>query len=265
MSDMTATLPGYRRYLPHNGEELPGAPPPDASSPELAERNAETFVRQMIVVQKREENQKRLPPLAPATPAEPDRTADAGLAGPSRAARVHAAPDHAAASPAAAASGSPRRRLLSGLRLALPRGAARDVGRRAGLLAGLRRYRPKRGHAILAALALVMVLRPLLLPLVILLTFWVGVIAYLTVGPDRWSEIIAGGFRRYSERNPERAERLRRKADAVAVRIDGLLDWLPERWADRLALPDFSQPLGQAQADARPDPFDRLAEEARRG
>jgi hypothetical protein len=87
MSDMTGTLSGHRHYLPHNGQELPGAPPPDASSPEVAERNAETFVRQMIVVQKREENQKRLPPLSPAEPSRAD-----AAAAPARTRRMRTAP-----------------------------------------------------------------------------------------------------------------------------------------------------------------------------
>lgn len=279
MSDMTGTLSGHRHYLPHNGQELPGAPPPDASSPEVAERNAETFVRQMIVVQKREENQKRLPPLSPAEPSRAD-----AAAAPARTRSMRTAPlevdavseddpllDAAIADlvveseDLAENPDRPRRRLLPTFSwprlLSRPEGRA-PVGATPRALTG---YRPTRKHVILAVLALIMVLRPLLIPLVVLVTFWVVLIAYLTVGPDRWTEIIAGAFQRYAARKPEKAERLRLKADAVAIRIDRLLDWLPDSWADRLSLPDFSQPFDQAGADERPDPFDRLAAEARKG
>ncbi|MEO0773716.1 MAG: hypothetical protein AAFZ04_11095, partial [Pseudomonadota bacterium] len=48
---------------------------------------------------------------------------------------------------------------------------------------------------------------------------------------------------RYADRAPERAERLRKGADATAGVIEQVLDVLPGALADRLAMPDFSKPV----------------------
>ena len=132
---------------------------------------------------------------------------------------------------------------------------------RATLPRAIRGFRPKRKHLLLAALGLVMILRPLLLPIVVFVTFWLGWIVYLTLGPERCAEIWGGLWARFAQRHPTRAERLHRRADAFAERFDRLLDRLPESWAERLALPDLSPP--PADAPDRPDPFDRLAAQMR--
>jgi len=121
------------------------------------------------------------------------------------------------------------------------------------------RYRPKRKHLIWAALAVIMIVRPWLIPAILLATFWIGLIAYLTLGHDRIADGLSAFWAKLKERRPELAERLRQRADTFALKFDALLDRLPERWADKLALPDLSQPgPGQTTLDDLPDPFDKL-------
>ncbi|MEL6647712.1 MAG: hypothetical protein AAFQ05_08400 [Pseudomonadota bacterium] len=47
----------------------------------------------------------------------------------------------------------------------------------------------------------------------------------------------------FARKAPKRAERARKIADFVAVKVERLLDLLPGSLADRLSLPDFSQPV----------------------
>ncbi|MEX1235632.1 MAG: hypothetical protein WEB56_11680 [Roseovarius sp.] len=66
-------------------------------------------------------------------------------------------------------------------------------------------------------------------------------------------------------RSPERAERMRARLDRLAMRIDIVLDRLPEGWTQGLYMADFSNEalLGDLD-DAAPDPFERLRSEAAR-
>ncbi|MCR9114694.1 MAG: hypothetical protein NXH84_15565, partial [Rhodobacteraceae bacterium] len=63
MTDTSFAGRPRRRFLPHDGEELPGAPAPDADHPEIAE----TLVHQLVTEQKREISISVLPELAPAS------------------------------------------------------------------------------------------------------------------------------------------------------------------------------------------------------
>jgi hypothetical protein len=56
---------------------------------------------------------------------------------------------------------------------------------------------------------------------------------------------LARRWQRFAARRPAKAERLRKVADRLALAFDRVLDMLPGSWADRLALPDFSQPVTQ--------------------
>ncbi|MHA7852363.1 hypothetical protein [Roseovarius sp.] len=110
--------------------------------------------------------------------------------------------------------------------------------------------------------ALLVIWKPGLVLAVIGVPIVLALIAYLTVGHERVAEISAESWRKFQLRRPKRAEALRAKADALALKWDMLLDHLPESWADRLALPDLSGSNGTSLKDA-PDPFERLAREAR--
>lgn len=129
------------------------------------------------------------------------------------------------------------------------------ISRLCSLLAKIRKK-----HVVYALLAFIVLTRPLLLPLVLLVLFWVVLIVYLSLGPDRARELVVANWLRLQKRNPKLAERLRQRADRFAERFDRVLDWLPERWAEKLSLPDFSK---TSDLDSRPDPFDRLVSETR--
>ena len=291
MTDTNVVEPSRRRFLPHDGDELPGAPAPDAANPE----NAESLVHQLVTEQRRELKAGVLPDLAPAdaAPASPVRHANGQTS--RKAAMISDWLDesHANEDPERLVEDmilqaedidteQPRQKKarmqvrLPALRLPVPKmpelRKRRTGSARRPLLSGVKRlpipaavrgYRPTRKHVLLAVLALIVLMRPVLVGLIVLVLFWVVLIAYLTVGPDRWGEILSGAWMRLAEKRPELAERIRQRADAFAIRFDSFLDWLPESWADRLALPDFSQLPGPGQDDDRPDPFDRLAAEAR--
>ena len=112
-----------------------------------------------------------------------------------------------------------------------------------------------------AAVIVLVYFRPMLLPFIFIVLFWIFLIAYLTLGHDRFFEIIHKAWARFSKRFPKRAEALRAKADRFAELFDRALDYLPEAWADRLSLPDLS---GKTAFDDQPDPFERLANDARK-
>ncbi|MEO1139934.1 MAG: hypothetical protein AAFW87_10805 [Pseudomonadota bacterium] len=277
MTETTLRRPTLQNDLYIRSEELAGVPAVDATSPE----EAEALVHQLIIEEKRRVKPGHLPELVPQdslsvyeTDAQPQRES----------ARESVAQILKAEREAAIEEPVRKRSWLSALRVGLPtlrrpkwrgpnlrlpvpfrkRGSANSgaaPGRRLPIPGWLRNYRPTRKHIALAVLAGLMVYRPLLVPLVILLVFWLVLIAYLTIGPDRWGEILTNAWLRLSASRPELAERIRKRADVFAVKFDKFLDRLPESWADRLALPDFSVKLDGE--DDRPDPFDRLAAEAR--
>jgi len=138
--------------------------------------------------------------------------------------------------------------------------APRQAGRPAPMpdAARRRRFKPRRRHIWLLAIALVMVWKPLLLPLIVLVTFWIGLICYLTLGHERVAAACAQIWSRFAARWPARAARALKRGDAFALWWDGVLDRLPEKWAARLALPDLSGDAPGLPDDA-PDPFDKLA------
>lgn len=269
MTESISRRPALQNDLYIRSEELPGASACDGQTAEEAERNAEALVHQLIVEEKRRTKPTHLPEIVPQVelavdddPQQERESARASIAQILKAEREAPAPEPRQKSMMSKLS-MPRPRLPK-LKLPLPSvrrsGAARAAGRRFAIPDWLRSYRPTRKHITLAVLAGIMLYRPLLIPLVLLLVFWVVLIAYLSLGPDRWAEILSNGWLRLKARRPALAERLRLKADRAAEKWDKILDRLPEAWAERLALPDFSD---QPDPEDRPDPFDRLAAEAR--
>ena len=281
MTDMRR--PALRNDLYIRSEELPGEPVVDAEETQDIDRNADELVRQLLIEEKRATLPQRLPDIAPqeevltydaATPDEKPEPARESIAQILKAERAVTPADT-----------RPRRRWLRVPRVRLPRPTSRRnsvADRRKNATASapangaamplharvtrrlpewLRNYRPTKKHVAWAVVAGLVIYRPLMVPLVVLLLVWLVLIAYLTLGPDRWGEIIAGAWQRLHSRKPELAERVRQRADRFAERFDRVLDWLPDAWAERLALPDFSG--ADPSDDDRPDPFDRLAAEAR--
>ncbi|WP_378212627.1 hypothetical protein U5922_011900 [Aquicoccus sp. G2-2] len=123
-------------------------------------------------------------------------------------------------------------------------------------------------HVAIAMLVVVMFWKPWLIPGVIFTLFWVGLIAWLTMGPDRASEMVAQLWERFSRRFPARAATWLTRIQSVADKIDGWLARLPERWTDGIYLPDLGRSEAAAEGEAlpeRPDPFERLAAERQIG
>lgn len=207
---------------------MPSKPMP-SKSPVTSEPkqnpSADDLIRSVMAAQKREVNRQALPPLEPA---EPEGRGDVYMT-----------------------RQSPSARLMA--RLTRRRRPAK------GHLARIRAYRPKRGHVVLAALALGLYLWPLLILGSLVLIILIGLIYYLSMGPDKIGEQMRGAWDWLQRNHPDRAERLRLRSDCFALKLDRILDRLPDHWADKLALPDFSQPSEQKRnLDDLPDPFERL-------
>jgi len=114
--------------------------------------------------------------------------------------------------------------------------------------------------AVISALCVIFLFRPIWVIAPVFILFWGGLILFALVGAERLSRLYCW----YAERRPERAEKLRRRADALAMKFDAILDRLPGRWAEVLSLPDFSRSaLDPDSDDERPDPFSKIAAEAR--
>ncbi|MGK7753983.1 MULTISPECIES: hypothetical protein [unclassified Roseovarius] len=277
MSMTDTRRPALRNDLYIRSEELPGTPAVDAGAATDIENNADTLIRQLLIEEKRRAAPERLPDIAPQ---EEVLTYDEPTLPRREPVRESIAQILKAERAGASAEVSPPRGRLRLPRLTLSRRtvaetpqcaparpaaseAAAPVRTRTAmrLPVWLRTYRPTKKHVAWAVVAALVLYRPLMVPLAALLLVWLVLIAYLSLGPDRWGEIIGGAWHRLHARNPELAERVRQRADRFAEKFDRLLDWLPASWAERLALPDFS---GADDPDEnRPDPFDRLAAEAR--
>ncbi|UOA30781.1 hypothetical protein DSM110093_00540 [Sulfitobacter sp. DSM 110093] len=132
--------------------------------------------------------------------------------------------------------------------LSEPKTTKKKSGKRVALK--LSKSRPSPWVIILGALALLVVLRPLLMLGLILLTVFVTLGVFLALGYDGfWQRAMALG-RWYTGRRPERAARIRARLDAFAMKWDAVLDRFPEGTVDGLYLPDFGE---IAAADARHD------------
>ncbi|MFN3210814.1 MAG: hypothetical protein ACE369_17790 [Roseovarius sp.] len=277
-----------RNDLYIRSEELPGTPAIHGAAVDDIESNADQLVRQLLIEEKRRTMPDRLPPIAPQEevltydPMGPElrrerpqesiaqilkaERAGADGTGP-RGARFHLPavrlPKMRLPRLRRAAVPTPGRNTCTkpvAAEIATP--SARWPSAGSGLARRVMWYRPTRKHIALAAVAALVLYRPLMVPLLALVAVWVVLIAYLTLGPDRWTEILVNAWLRLQARRPELAERVRLRADRFAEGFDRVLDRLPEAWAERLALPDFTAHT-QMDEDA-PDPFDRLAAEARR-
>ena len=205
---------------------------------QAAEQTADVLIREVMIEQKRRDSHDALPDLETDTP----ETQAAPIKHPRRMLRkTRAVPSDENAQNTA---GLPSRALSS-------------------LFSAVGSYRPSRRHLIFAVLAAIMYFRPWLIPITLFIAFWCVLIGYLTLGPDRVAELVVGAWQRLHARRPELAETLRQRAEATATRIDAALDRVPGSWTDGLHVPDFSAP--DPEVENRPDPFERLANEAQRG
>lgn len=239
-------------HLPHNSHELASAPPPDALNDEVAQQNAELLVRQLMQGECRERSARAVkgePHRGPRTdaPAEPvERPAGASPVQsgsvknePAQAEPVQPPrPRGADALPPLRPADEPEE---SRIRSALVVDHETEVGRE------LRDWRSGRrlGYAVLALLAAFALFRPVAIGAILLVLLWLGILAVMAL--NRAAR--GGRWQRFARKHPNLAECLRRAADRAAEKLDVVLDCLPARWADSLALPDLSNPVSGA---ARP-------------
>lgn len=148
-----------------------------------------------------------------------------------------------------------------------PRRKARRLRAPRAAMPSLRGYRPKRKHVALALIVLLALVRPWLLVALLLLPIIVTTALFLALGHDRFWGGVIRGYHWYAARRPERAEKLRRRADAFAMRWDAILDRVPEGYVDALYFPDLDSLAEREERHARAmdDRMARLREEAHRG
>lgn len=212
---------------------------------DAADLNADALIRSVMIAQKRDANQDILPELEPA----PEVQEEQPIKHPRRRFGLRRAqktePSASLDTPPTADASKPRAKssVLSRMR---------KVGT----------FRPSPKLMFCVAVAAIVFIRPWLIPITLFLTFLIVLITYLSLGPDRVAELVVSFWRRLQARKPEFAEDLRARAERMAVRIDAVLDRLPDKWTSGIYLPDFSRPT--ETPDDLPDPFERLAREARR-
>ena len=85
-------------------------------------------------------------------------------------------------------------------------------------------------------------------------------VAWASVGSDGFAELVAKAYAKLKERDPGKAERIRRGAIAVTRTLNRGLERLPERWTRGLYLPDFETD-GYVPERLMVDPFEDLAAE----
>lgn len=106
---------------------------------------------------------------------------------------------------------------------------------------GIKGYRPKPAHIVLALLGLLVLFRPWLVLGLTLLFAFILVGVFLIVGYDGfWKSVMKAG-RWYAARRPERAAKLNKRLDSFAMKWDAILDRFPEGSVDGLYLPDFGE------------------------
>jgi len=88
-------------------------------------------------------------------------------------------------------------------------------------------------------------------------------VCMVALGSDAVSGALIGLFHWHHAHSPQRAELMRARLDRLAMRVDAILDPLPESWTRGLYMADFSREalLGET-CEGAPDPFDRLRDEA---
>ncbi|MFX0543983.1 hypothetical protein ACEWPL_000370 [Roseovarius sp. S1116L3] len=120
-------------------------------------------------------------------------------------------------------------------------------------------------RAALAAVALGATwLWPWIIVIAILAWAMFCVAGILALGTETVSGALIWLYYRRLARNPASAERMRAGLDRLAMRVDEVLDRMPDGWTTGLYMADFSREalMPEGAGDDEPDPFDRLRAEA---
>jgi len=225
-------------HLPHNSVELQSPPPPDALDNDMAVRNADEIVSRLL-------HQGVAVQVTPASRAQRSETANnsvtrnagdlpraAPASGPAKTPGVHSPATGVVARGACRLPELARDPSEAELRAVLTADVGMTTDKAGGLWLGP-------AHGIVIACGLGLLLWPVGFA-ALLLALAVAVFA----GAALLRRAAAGGlWRRFARRHPRGAEKLRRRADRLAERLDHVLDLLPDAVAERLALPDLSEPL----------------------
>ncbi|MEQ8896061.1 MAG: hypothetical protein RID23_03140 [Roseovarius sp.] len=220
-------------HLPHDSVELQSPPPVDALNDEVAQQNAELYISQLMMGEGGAAADVRL-------------DADAPQADEIQAPQAPQAPQTPRAKGAEALPPlEPQEELNEEQRLRAAFSADEDEEveePRAGLLSRLRAR-----HVGIVALVLTAFFWPVYLGAAFLVFAWVAVLAIQAL---RYV-VTAGHWHRFARKRPASAERVRRVIDRAAVRLDTVLDYLPDSLAEGLALPDMSQPVAKTRPATR--------------
>lgn len=116
--------------------------------------------------------------------------------------------------------------------------------------------------AALMGFALVVLFKPWLIPLILFMAFWLGLIVFLLLGSARVSELGEAAWVFYRQRRPKRAAAIITRLQKAADRLDGILARLPARLADGIYTPDLGRSARDMALENRSlgkdDPFSRL-------
>lgn len=212
-------------HLPHDSVELQSPPPEDALNDDVAQKNAELHISQLMLGEG----------------VAGDTRKDIQSPGTAEIARKAPQPKGADALPPL----EPQEELDEEQRLRAAFSAEEEEEAEAPRASLLSRLRPR--HVGIAALVLTAFFWPVLLGAAFLVLAWFAVLAILSL---RYL-VTAGHWYRFAGRRPKTAERLRRVIDRAALRLDSVLDYLPDSLAESLALPDMSQPVAKTRPAAR--------------
>ncbi len=137
------------------------------------------------------------------------------------------------------------------------RSKQRSKKRRLNVSLKLPRYKPTVRQAALAAGFLVMVVKPWLLPILLVLVLAILLVSYWTLGHDRSVEVGVRAMEVFRKYCPELAARLEERARNGLRRVNAMVEKLPEKWKEGLYLPDL-EPASDKPEKMQNDPFDRL-------
>ena len=116
--------------------------------------------------------------------------------------------------------------------------------------------------AALVAVGLVVLFRPWLIPLLLFMAVWLGLIVFLLLGSARVSELGAAAWEYYQQRRPKGAAKIVTRLQNAADRLDGILARMPARVADGIYTPDLGRSARdmaqQNRSLSEEDPFARL-------
>ncbi|MEQ9258219.1 MAG: hypothetical protein RIG84_03880 [Roseovarius sp.] len=243
-------------HLPHNSVELQSPPPADAADDELAARNAELTIGEILREQAAPEATEQAaeqtvvpkPRLVLRRVERPEETGsicytpspEATEAKEARGAENARRPHHTLQSREVELAEIER--VSEVFREAEPFPQEETPEARGWLHVG-----PV--HAAAFLIGLILVFWPALALALGLLACWLTLATVLLLSSPRFAPVAGRLWQRFARRRPARAERLRALADAAALRYDALLDHLPESWAETLSLPDFSQPVAPRRSE----------------